>query len=76
MISNTLMDDDHVRPKHNPIPYMAWLGASNHTMDLMEIQHLQMGFQFPVYIPEMYRTVFKNRFLYYQRQQVPNYLGL
>jgi len=76
VISNTLMDDDYVRPKHNPIPYMAWLGASNHTMDLMEIQHLQMGFQFPVYIPEMYRTVFKNRFLYYQRQQVPNYLGL
>ena len=76
VISNTLMDDDYVRPKTNPVPYMAWLGASNHTMDLMEIQHLQMGFRFPIYIPEMYRLVFKKKFLYYQKQQIPNYLGL
>ncbi len=76
VFGNTLMDDDYSMPKKNPIPFVGWLGAGNHTADLMEIQHLQKGYGIPVYIPELYRQVFKDRFLYYQGQEVPQYLGL
>lgn len=73
---NTLMLDSYSKEIVNPVPYMAYLGASNHTSDLLEIQHLQKGLGFPVFIPEMYRGYFKDRFLYYPPAKVPDYLSL
>jgi len=73
---NALMDDNYINRKKNKIPFFAWIGGANHTSDLMLIQHLQKGFGNPVYVPEMYRSIFKDRFLYYAPQQIPNYLGL
>lgn len=74
--NNALMEDDYIKPIRNEIPFAAWIGGSNHSSDLMLIQHLQKGFRIPVYIPDMYRPVFKDKFLYYQRQDIPNYLSL
>ena len=76
VFANCLMDDDYIRPKQNPVPFIGWLGAANHTADLMEIQHLQKGYNIPVYVPELYRPVFNDKFLYYGGQPIPNYLGL
>lgn len=76
VLANCLIEDDYINPKPNPIPFIAWLGAANHTADLFEIQHLQKGYGIPVYVPEMYREVFGDRFLYYGGQPIPNYLGL
>ncbi len=76
VFNNALMQDDFVAPRKNPVPFCAWVGGNNHTADLMLLQHLQKGFGFPVYIPDMYRPTFHDRFLYYEGQPIPNYLGL
>jgi len=76
IIKNVLMNDNFVNPRQNQIPLFAWVGGNNHTADLFIIQHLQKGYKFPVYVPEMYRLIFKDNFLYYPPQPIPNYLGL
>ena len=76
VFNNALMNDDYPKSKENKIPYFAWFGANNHTADLMMIQHIQKGFKVPVFIPEMYRLVFKDNFLYYPHQEIPDYLNL
>jgi len=76
VFGNALMNDDYHQPTKNKTPFAAWLGAAQHTADLMMIQHLQKGFKIPIYIPEQYRQVFKDRFLYYQPMGVPEYLSL
>jgi hypothetical protein len=76
VLPNNLMEDNFVAPKVNPTPYLAWIGGSNHTSDMFEIQHLVKTLKFPVFIPEMYRIVFKDRFLYYPAQDIPDYLNL
>lgn len=76
VLPNSLMEDDYIRQKDPKSVLMAWIGGNNHTADMFIIQHLQKAHKIPVYIPEMYRQVFKDRFLYYAPQQIPNYLGL
>jgi|6_EtaG_2_1085325.scaffolds.fasta_scaffold15592_3 hypothetical protein len=76
VFNNVLMDDDFYAPRKNEVPFCAWVGGNCHTADLMLIQHLQKGNGFPVFVPDMYRDTFKDRFLYYEGQPIPNYLGL
>ena len=76
VFTNTLQKDDYSNNRVNEVPYMAWIGGGNHTADLMLIQHLQKGIKVPVYVPENYRKVFRDRFLYYPGQSIPEYLGV
>ncbi len=76
VLGNALMDGDYVMPVTNKVPLVGWIGGGQHTADLMTIQHLQKGFNIPIYIPENYRQIFKDRFLYYEGKDVPEYLGI
>jgi len=76
IFNNALMNDNYPKSRENKIPYFAWIGANNHTADLMMIQDIQKGIKVPVFIPEMYRLVFADNFLYYPSHDIPDYLNL
>lgn len=76
VFGNALMNDEYYQPTKNEIPVAAWLGAAQHTADMMMIQHLRKGFKIPVFIPEQYKQVFNDKFDYYTPVPVPEYLSL
>ncbi len=77
VLPNGMIDDEEYR---KPLPKdkinFGWMGATNHITDLMMIQHLRIGYGFDICVPENYRTVFRNRFNYFNGLNVPDYLNL